>query len=233
MKTLLIIPAYNEEQNIGNVLDDIRQIHPAVDIVVIDDGSLDATLTVAKTKGVTVLTLPFNLGIGAAMQTGYHYAKVNGYDIAVQFDGDGQHRADQLEALLKPIECGEADITIGSRFLSKGVYETEVARYMAIRILSRIISFLVRQKITDPTSGFRAVNRKVMHFFCDYYPDDYPEPESLVLLHKAGLRIVEVPVLMEKRLIGTSSITLFRGVYYMVKVILAVLIDMMKEVPRR
>jgi len=233
VKTLFIIPAYNEELNIGSVIEDIRGHVQGADILVINDGSADATGTVAKTLGVTVITLPYNLGIGAAMQTGYHYADMQGYDIAVQFDGDGQHRADQLNHLLGPIERGEADIVIGSRFLTKGLYEAEVARLIAIRVLSRIISSLVGQKITDPTSGLRAVNRKVLQFFCDFYPDDYPEPESLVLLHKAGFRIAEAPVLMEKRLLGNSSITLFRGVYYVVKVVLAVMIDVIKEVPRR
>ena len=233
MKTLFIIPAYNEELNIGTVIEDIRGHVPRAEMLVINDGSADATGTVAKSLGVTVITLPFNLGIGAAMQAGYRYAYMQGYDMAVQFDGDGQHRADQLNHLMEPIERGEADIVIGSRFLIKGMYEAEAARFIAIRTLSRIISLLVGQKITDPTSGFRAVNRKVLQFFCQCYPDDYPEPESLVLLHKAGFRIAEAPVLMEKRLLGNSSITLFRGVYYMVKVVLAVLVDMIKAVPRR
>ena len=233
MKTLFIIPAYNEELNIGTVIEDIRGHVEGADILVINDGSRDATGDVARNLGVAVITLPYNLGIGAAMQAGYRYADMQGYDIAVQCDGDGQHRADQLNHLMGPIESGEADIVIGSRFLTRGLYEAEVARFIAIRMLSRIISLLVGQKITDPTSGFRAVNRKVLQFFCQCYPVDYPEPESLVLLHKAGFRIAEAPVLMEKRLLGSSSITLFRGVYYMVKVVLAVLVDMIKAVPRR
>jgi hypothetical protein len=233
VKTLFIIPAYNEELNIRGVIEDIRGYVPGADILVINDGSRDATGTVAKNLGVTVITLPYNLGIGAAMQTGYRYADMQGYDIAVQFDGDGQHRADQLDLLLGPILRQEKDIVIGSRFLTRGLYEAEAARIIAIRTLSAIISLLIGQKITDPTSGLRAVNRKALQFFCDFYPDDYPEPESLVLLHKAGFRIAEAPVLMEKRLLGNSSITLFRGVYYMVKVVLAVLVDMIKEIPRR
>ncbi len=233
MKTLFIIPAFNEELNIRGVIEDIRGHVQGADILVINDGSADATGNIAKNLGVTVITLPYNLGIGAAMQTGYHYAHMQGYDIAVQFDGDGQHRADQLDQLLDPLERGEADIVIGSRFLTKGMYKAGVARLIAIRMLSRIISSLIGQKITDPTSGLRAVNRKSMLLFCRCYPDDYPEPESLVLLHKAGFRIAESPVLMERRLLGNSSITLFRGVYYMVKVVLAVLVDMIKEVPRR
>ena len=233
MKILLIIPAYNEEKNIRSVIDDIREHFPETDILVIDDGSADATGKAAQRLGAAVITLPFNLGIGAAMQAGYRYAEMNGYDIAVQFDGDGQHRADQLKELLRPLENGEADISVGSRFINKGFYAAEVTRLIAIKVLSRAISLLVGQKITDPTSGFRAVNRKVIRFFSCCYPDDYPEPESLVLLHKLGLRIAEVPVLMEKRLIGTSSITLMRGFYYMIKVLLAIMVDMIKEVPRR
>jgi glycosyltransferase involved in cell wall biosynthesis len=233
MKTVVIIPALNEELSIGGVIDDIRDHLPDADIVVIDDGSRDSTAEVVRGKGVPVLSLPFNLGIGAAMQTGFKYAELNGYDVAVQFDGDGQHRGDQFQVILKPLLDGNADITVGSRFINKGVYEAEMTRVIGIGMLSSIISLLIGQKITDPTSGFRAVNRKVIEFYCKHYPDDYPEPEALVLLHRAGFRVAEVPVLMRKRLLGNSSITIIRALYYMIKVILAVMIDMMKHVPRR
>jgi len=233
MKTLIIIPTYNEELSIAGVIEDVRTTLPEADIVVIDDGSLDRTLAVARAAGVTVVSLPFNMGIGAAVQTGYVYARRNGYDIAVQFDGDGQHRADQLEKLLMPLKLGNADVVIGSRFLGKGTYVAEMHRYAGIAILSNIISLCIRHRITDPTSGFRAINADVIRFFSDYYPEDYPEPEAIVLLSKAEFRILEIPVLMRQRMIGSSSITLLRGVYYMGKVLLAILVDMLKKVSRR
>lgn len=233
MKTLVIIPAYNEERCIGGVIDDIRANLPEADIVVVNDGSTDDTERVVREKDVPVVSVSFNLGIGAAMQTGYRYSKINGYDIAVQFDGDGQHRGDQFRVLLKPLLDGAADISVGSRFIRKGTYDAELSRLVGIRMLCRIISLLIGQKVTDPTSGFRAANSRVIEFYCECYPDDYPEPEALVLLHKAGFRITEVPVLMEKRLIGTSSITVVRAFYYMVKVILAIMVDMIKKVPGR
>lgn len=230
MKTLVIIPAYNEEHSIRGVIDDLRQHLSNADIVVVDDGSRDATGKVAESLGAIVLTLPFNLGIGAAVQAGYRFAMRNGYEIAFQFDGDGQHRADQVSTLLRPLLSGDADMVIGSRFLEKGGYDAEISRLFAIKVLSRIISVFVGQSVTDPTSGFRAANSRAIAFYNSYYPDDYPEPEAVVLLHKAGFRIAEVPVLMRKRLIGSSSITLLRGVYYMVKVVLAIIVDMIKKI---
>lgn len=232
-RTLVIIPAFNEERSIGGVIDDVRQHLPEADVVVVDDGSGDATAEIARRKKVIVLPLSFNLGIGAAMQTGYRYAKANGYDVAVQFDGDGQHRGDQFPVLLQPLLEGKADISVGSRFLQKGTYDAELPRLVGIKMLCRIISFLIGRKVTDPTSGFRAANRRAIEFYSVWYPDDYPEPEALVLLHKAGFEIAEVPVLMEKRLVGTSSITVVRAFYYMVKVVLAIMVDMIKKVPRR
>lgn len=230
MKTLIIIPAYNEALNIKGVIEDIREHTPGADIMVIDDGSLDNTADAARGQGVSVISLPFNMGIGSAVQTGYRYAHMMGYDAAVQFDGDGQHRADQLAALIKPVTEGDVDICIGSRFKCMGQYDSEVARIAGIQILSRVISLFAGQKITDPTSGFRAANRNVVRFFCKYYPDDYPEPEALVLLRRAGFRIGEVPVRMRKRTHGNSSITFVKGLYYMIKVLLAIMIDMMKRV---
>jgi len=230
MNTLIIIPAYNEAANIRNVIRDIGRQFREADIVVIDDGSRDETGKLARAEGVAVLTLPFNLGIGAAMQTGYRYAGMRGYEAAIQFDGDGQHRADQIGTLLGPLLSGEADIVIGSRFIEKGVYDAEIPRFLGIQILSKVISLLVRQRITDPTSGFRAVNRRIIEYYSSAYPDDYPEPEAIVLLSRLGFRIREVPVRMEKRTLGSSSITLIRGLYYMIKVLLAIFVDMLKKV---
>lgn len=233
MRTLIIIPAYNEAQAIGNVLADIKVHCPGLDVVVINDGSTDDTSAVAKAGGAEVIDLPYNLGIGGAMQTGYKFAMDEGYGIAIQFDGDGQHRADQVERLVKPLLAGDADMVIGSRFLGAKGYDSTFTRLAGIKILSGLISLLSGGKITDPTSGFRAANGKTMKFFSTNYPDDYPEPEAVVLLRKAGFRVTEVPVLMRERQSGSSSITALRSVYYMLKVLLAILIDMIKRVPGR
>lgn len=233
MDRIIIIPAYNEEPNIGNVIEEINRNVSGFDIVVIDDGSIDSTAEIARDCGATVISLPYNLGIGAAMQTGYKYAHRNGYEIAIQFDGDGQHRADQIETLLKPLLEGRTDLVVGSRFLSHGKYPASWARLAGIKILSAVVSLISGSRVTDPTSGFRAANRRTIDFFSKYYPDDYPEPETLVLLKKAGFRIVEVPVLMRERQGGASSITPLRALYYMVKVLLAVMIDTLKKVPEQ
>jgi glycosyltransferase involved in cell wall biosynthesis len=231
MRSLIIIPAYNEERNIGKVLDDIRAHVPDADVVVINDGSTDATAAIASGYGITVLSIPYNVGIGAAMQTGYRYALKKGYDIAIQFDGDGQHRADQVTAIRASLLAAEGDMVIGSRFLGEKGYRPGLARHSGIKILSWTISLLIGHLITDPTSGFRAVNRKVIGFFSTHYPDDYPEPEAVVLLKRAGFKIAEVPVLMRERQTGKSSITPLKAFLYMTKVLLAILVEMLKKVP--
>lgn len=229
MKVLVIIPAYNEEASIHNVIEDVRTHAPDAAIVVVDDGSRDGTANIARSKGVPVLALPFNLGIGGAMQAGYRYARQHGYDIAIQFDGDGQHKASEICMLLGPIEQEVADIVIGSRFLERGTYRPPFFRKMGIWIFSQVISSILGMLVTDTTSGFRAANRRVINFFAVRYPEDYPEVESLVLLHRAGMKIREVAVEMRDRTCGRSSITPLRSAYYMVKVLLAVFIDLLKK----
>jgi glycosyltransferase involved in cell wall biosynthesis len=229
MKTLIIIPAYNEEESLPGVIKDLKAQIPSADALVVNDGSRDATAHIAKKMGVMVLDLPFNLGIGGAMQAGYLYAARSGYDIAVQFDGDGQHLAAEIEKLLAPLRSGGADIVIGSRFLVPGAYKAPVFRSFGIWIFSFVLSRILVTSITDSTSGFRAVNRKVIEFYARTYPDDYPEVEALVLLHKVNLRIVEVPVSMRERTGGKSSITPMRSIYYMTKVLVAIFIDLMKK----
>lgn len=231
-KILVIIPAYNEGANIEGVISAVRRDVPHADIVVINDGSTDATSCTAKGLISSVIDLPYNMGIGAAMQTGYKYAEEMGYDIAVQVDGDGQHPPHQISRLTAPVVRGQADMVIGSRFLGEGDYVPSLARSIGIRIFSLMLSLLIRKKITDPTSGFRAVNREVISFFAKNYPDDYPEVESIVLLKKAGFSIMEAPVRMEARLWGKSSITYPRALYYMIKVSLAVFIDLLKKIER-
>jgi glycosyltransferase involved in cell wall biosynthesis len=232
-RSLIIIPAYNEALSIASVVEDIRTNSEGHDILVINDGSADATEETARSCGVRVITLPYNLGIGGAMQTGYLYAFRNGYDVAIQFDGDGQHMADQIKALIAPLAGRQADVVIGSRFLGDKTYRSRFTRLFGIKILSAVISLLIGRRITDPTSGFRAVNREVIGYYSCSYPDDYPEPEAVVLLHRARFRIAEVPASMRERQAGSSSITALGGFYYMAKVILAIIIDMMKKISGR
>lgn len=231
-KVLVIIPAYNEESSLAGVVAAIRRDKPNADILIVNDGSIDNTSEVAGKLGVFVANLPYNMGIGAAMQTGYLYAERQGYDIAVQVDGDGQHPADQIARVVAPIREGRSDIVIGSRFLGEGDYVPSLARSIGIKTFSIMLSFFTGQKVSDPTSGFRAVNREVISFYSKCYPEDYPEVEAVVLLRKAGFNIMEVPVRMEARVWGKSSITYFHAFYYMIKVSLAVFVDLFKKVDR-
>lgn len=230
MKILIIIPAYNEEESLPGVIRDIRENFTGSDILVVNDGSTDTTGQIAQSMGAKVIDLPFNLGIGGAMQTGYHYAARNLYDIAIQFDGDGQHVAEEIKKLILPLDAGTADMVIGSRFLVPKNYKASAFRGLGIGIFSFVLSRILGTEVTDSTSGFRAANRHVIEFFSRIYPDDYPEVEALVLLHKKNMRIIEVPVTMHERTGGKSSISATRSVYYMVKVLLAIFIDLMKKV---
>ena len=230
MKILIIVPAYNEEESLPGVIQDLREHIPSADVLVVNDGSHDATVLVARKLGVMVLDLPFNLGIGGAVQAGYLYAERNAYDIAVQFDGDGQHLASEIKKLLEPLEANRADLVVGSRFMTMGGYKAPVFRKMGIGIFSFVLSRILGTTVTDSTSGLRVANRRVIEFFAHTYPDDYPEVESLVLLHRVGLRMTEVPVTMRERTGGRSSITPMRSAYYMTKVLMAIFIDLMKKV---
>ena len=230
MKILIIVPAYNEAASLPGVIQDLREHIPAADVLVVNDGSYDTTALVAKQLGVPVLDLPFNLGIGGAVQAGFLYAERNAYDITVQFDGDGQHLASEIKKLLEPLESKQVDLVVGSRFLAIGGYKAPVFRKMGIGIFSFVLSRIMGITVTDSTSGFRAVNSRAIQFFSHNYPDDYPEVEALVLLHKVGLRMAEVPVAMRERTGGKSSITPIRSLYYMTKVLMAIFIDLMKKV---
>ncbi len=231
-KAIVIIPAYNEASCIAGVIKSVMKEAPEADIVVVDDGSNDATIEIARGEGVKVLCQRFNLGIGATMQTGYKYAWANGYEIAVQFDGDGQHPAHEIGELIQPLIDKTADVVVGSRFLGRGDYKPSVSRWAGIAIFSKVVSAIVREKVTDTTSGFRAVNRAVIEFYCSNYPDDYPEVEVLVLLHKKGFKIVEIPVTMVERMGGSSSITPLRSAYYMIKVLLAIFVELLRRVEK-
>lgn len=228
-RVLVIIPAYNEEKSVGKVIADLRRFCPEYDVVVINDGSRDNTAAVARAAGAQVIDLPFNLGIGGAMQTGYLYAYRNGYDIAVQMDADGQHEPGELPKIMAPLLAGEGDMIVGSRFVAPTGYRSPVGRRMGIWFLSFLLRLLSGQWIKDTTSGFRAVNREIIRLFAHYYPTDYPEPEVLIVLDKLGFRILEVPVEMKSRQAGSSSITPLRSLYYMVKVSLALLMNVLKN----
>lgn len=223
-KVLIIIPAYNESENIGRVAQNLMDAAPQYDYLIVNDGSTDDTLGICERAGFSYLDLPINLGIGGAVQAGYVYARKNGYDIAVQMDGDGQHDIAYLEDMLQPILAGEADVVIGSRFLKKEGFQSSQSRRIGIGILSFLIRLTTGKKIMDVTSGFRAVNRMFIDVYAKDYPTDYPEPEAIVtaVMHRG--RVQEVPVRMKAREGGTSSITLRKSVYYMIKVTLAILI---------
>lgn len=223
-KCLIIIPAYNEAGNIERVVNNIRDNYPQYDYVVINDGSVDRTEEICIRNHYNMISLPLNLGIGGAVQTGYRYAQKHDYDIAVQIDGDGQHDISYIEQLILPIMNKEADITIGSRFISKEGFQSTSSRRFGISILSFLIRCLCFVKIKDVTSGFRAVNRKFIQIYAGNYPDDYPEPEAIVTALMYRGRIKEIPVVMRERVNGNSSINLKKSIYYMIKVTLAILI---------
>ena len=224
MKCLIIIPAYQEENNIKNVVDNIINNYPQYDYLIVNDGSKDNTAQVCKENDYSYLDLPINLGIGGAVQAGYKYALRNGYDIAVQIDGDGQHDVAQLEKVLDPIKKKEADIVIGSRFLKKEGFQSSSVRRFGIHFLSTLIWVCTGKRIYDVTSGYRAVNRRFIGIYAENYPSDYPEPEAIVaaVMHKGA--ILEVPVVMHERQGGKSSIHAWKSIYYMIKVSLAILV---------
>ena len=229
LKRLAVVPALNEEATIGRVIDEIRLFDPGFDIVVVDDGSGDRTAAIAIDRGAHVLRLPFNLGIGGAVQTGYRFAYERGFDIAVQVDGDGQHDPAQLPAILEPVLNGDADVCVGSRFAGGAGYQSSFVRRLGIRLFAGVVSAIVRQKVTDTTSGFRAVNRKGIALFAADYPHDYPEVEATVMSVKHRLRLREVPVGMRERGGGESSITATRSIYYMTKVLLAIFVGLFRR----
>lgn len=227
-KCLVIVPAYNEGDSIGTLIERLQRSLPSMDVLVVDDGSTDGTAREAATKSRT-LCLPFNLGIGGAMQTGYRYADSHGYDIAIQVDGDGQHRPREVRKLVETITDGDADLVVGSRFLEDRTYRQNPMRSAGATILRGMLRLLTRRNLTDCTSGFRAANRKVIRAFAHWYPEDYPEPEVILLLHRAGYRIAEVPVSMRQRRSGSSSISGWCGVFYVAKVTLCLLLDLARK----
>jgi len=228
---LVIVPAYNEEKAVAGVIEDLRSLELSLDILVVNDGSKDATSAQARATGqARVVDLPKNLGIGGAVQTGFKYAARHGYRIAIQFDGDGQHLASEIPGLLQTLKTGRANMVIGSRFLeNQAGYRSTFARRLGIRLFQVVNSLLIGQRVTDNTSGFRAYDREAIEFLARYYPVDYPEPEAVILLGRNGFRMTEVFTLMRERQGGGSSIAGMTGLYYMIKVLLAILMTALRK----
>jgi glycosyltransferase involved in cell wall biosynthesis len=223
-RSLVIVPVFNERGSVSKVVRRLRLALPEFDVLVIDDGSTDDTLRRVP-AGVTVVSLPFNLGIGGAMQTGYKYAALHGYDVAVQVDGDGQHRPSEVRRLVACVMAGDADLAVGSRFLEPARYRQTLARRVGAYLLGLLIQLITGLRVTDCTSGFRAANRRVIRAFAHWYPEDYPEPEVILLLHRAGYSIGELSVRMRHRRSGQSSIGLLGGLFYVLKVTTCLLLD--------
>ena len=235
-KILVVIPAYNEAETVASVVAEVRASVPGATVLVVSDGSTDETGARAAEAGAVVLDLPINLGIGGAVQAGYRYAAQRGYGVAVRLDADGQHPAAQIPRLLERLEAGDVDMVVGSRFLEaaeEGAYRSTRLRRLGIGFYAWLIGLITRRRVTDPTSGFRALNRRAILRFAERYPEDYPEPESLVYAHRLGLSVVEVPVTMAERRASTSSINAPASAYYAIKVTLAILIDLLRSHRRR
>ncbi|WP_145028292.1 glycosyltransferase family 2 protein [Paenibacillus sp. Y412MC10] len=228
-KVLVIVPAYNEAEGIGQVIRRLREDALYADVLVINDGSSDATSRIARAAGANVIDLTCNLGIGGAVQTGYRYAAEHHYDYAVQIDGDGQHNPCDLRRLLSAQFDTGADMVIGSRFITKEGFQSTFARKMGIGLLSALVTRLTGQNVTDPTSGYRLCGRRAISLFAREYPTDYPEVEALMLLYNRELSFSEIPVVMNERQGGVSSISAMKSVYYMSKVILSVLLMKTKK----
>jgi len=226
-RIIAVIPACNEQDSLPATLSELASVRPDVDAVIVDDGSTDRTAEIAREMGVPVVSLPVNLGIGGAVQTGVRYALNHGYDVAFQYDADGQHRPEQIAALVDPILRGEADMVLGSRFIEDSGYRVSIARGMIMWVLRTLSSWAIHQRITDNTSGFRAYGRRAMQFMVTNCSCDYPEIEAIILLVRSGHRFTEVPVSMGERTAGRSMFTPLRGMYFIIRSLMAVLISVL------
>ena len=229
MKKIIIIPAYNEEENIERTVNAIQKSAQGFDYVIINDCSTDNTRKICEEKEFNIVNLPINLGIGGAVQTGYKYAYENGYDVAVQVDGDGQHDPEFLNTMADYLIEHQVDMVIGSRIIEKNGFHSSITRRMGIQFFSKLIKVLTGKKITDPTSGLRMIGRNVMEIFSEDYPRVYPEPESIVAVLRKNMKIEEIPVVMLERQGGVSSISPKKSIYYMIKVTLAILIERIRN----
>jgi glycosyltransferase involved in cell wall biosynthesis len=226
MKILALIPAYNEEKVILRVIEETQNYLPEADILVINDGSTDNTKAMlSRHLGIIALHHPYNMGIGGAIWTGFNFFTRNNYEYLVRIDGDGQHPPSLARMLLEPLQKKEADLVIGSRFLKREGYLSSLGRRGGIKLLNILTAFLLKEKITDNTSGFRAYNRKAVSLLVEDYPFDYPEPIEVYLLHRKGLKIKELSVRMRQREEGVTSIGLLHSYYYLIKVLLTILVN--------
>ena len=233
-RVLVIIPAYDEEKSIARVIDKIQKASPGVDIVVIDDGSTDATVQIARQAGAVVLSHPVNLGAGAATQTGYKYALEHSYQFVVQLDADGQHPPRYINDLLNILKNEPIDIAIGSRFLGEKEYKLSRIRKLGMKILAFITSFIVGQKMSDSSSGFRALKMEVVDFFANInYPSDYQDADVIILAHFAGFRVKEVSVTMYESISGKSMFDGGKLIYYGFKMLLSIMVTLLREKPQR
>jgi hypothetical protein len=233
-RVLVVIPAFNEEKNVANVISSIRNLFPLMDILVVDDGSTDATPRIAKDAGAFVISLPFNLGYGAALQTGFKYALRRNYNYLIHLDADGQHEPESIRSLLREIQSGQADIVIGSRFLNNPNYRLDISKRIGIAIFRMIINLVIKQNITDPTSGFQALNRRTFEFYSCNYPSDFPDADVIITSHRACFNIKEIPVAMYKSPLGKrqmhSGVT---SIYYVFKMLLSILVTLLRKRPEK
>ncbi len=233
-KTLIIIPAYNEEKNIGAVLEGIQQKVPGIPVLVINDGSADNTESVARSHGASVISLPYNSGYGVALQTGFIFAAKNNFSIVIQMDSDGQHDPANINDLLEEVKKDEVDVVIGSRFLNSDSYKTSFARHAGILIFGKIASMFSGNKVTDPTSGFQALKGRAIHFAAsDHYPPDYPDADFIILMHRYGLKVKEIPVTMHASPVKESMHHGHKTIYYIFKMFLSIFVTILRNVPRR
>jgi hypothetical protein len=225
----IIIPAYNEAERIAPLITNIRKYSDA-DIIVVNDGSTDHTADEARASGAVVITLPFNLGYGAALQTGFKYALEKGYTFALQMDGDGQHDPSSIPVIIKPVINDEVDVVIGSRFLGDNDYKAPVIRRIGMFFFAIITRLVTNKRITDPTSGYQAINRKAMELFAsDVYPVDYPDADVIIMLHRKGIRFTEVPVTMKRAIGNTSMHSGLKPFYYTFKMLLSILVTLLRS----
>jgi glycosyltransferase involved in cell wall biosynthesis len=229
LRVLVIVPAHDEQESLPRTLDELRAVAPGTDLLVVDDGSRDATAAVARARGVRVLRHAFNQGVGAALQTGFRWAVEHGYDVAVQLDADGQHDPAFLEALLEPVRAGRCDVSIGSRYVRRSGYRAPVARRVVMVLFSTLVSAALRVRVTDTTSGFRAYARRVMEVCQHDFPRDFPDAPLLIELGRRGFRLEEVPVEMRGRRAGRSFYTLGKSLYYPYKNLLASLMALLRR----
>lgn len=228
-KGLIVVPAFNEEKNLGTLIPEIKSVAPEMDIVIVNDHSSDRTSSVARDLGAQVIDLPCNLGYGGAVQTGFKYALKNNYDFCIQIDGDGQHDPKCVDDLVNEMQSNGVDVVLGSRFLGKATYKIPLPRKIGMTLFSRIIKLLTGMKITDPTSGYQALNSRVMRFFAnDNYPIDYPDADTLIVLNYSGFKVKEIPVTMRQRTYGESMHNNLKAFYYLFKMLLTLFIIVLR-----